>query len=214
MWFFKKKPIAAVCFEIQDILVSAPLGAYKTFASNAYGCTEDQIETAVTNHWVELELGKSTPEEFWDQVGADLIDMGVKHKVPGWKFKGIWDGVVSDSISIDKEVTGLVQQIRAKKIRTVATSNLTAEITLAFQRLQVFEPFNLAVLSSQINARKPDPEVFKRMSKLARTPPAQCLYVDKDPVNLEAAKTAGYKVLTFENAADTRWELLHLGLLT
>lgn len=194
--------------------MKAPLDAYKSFAAGAYKCTEDQVETAVTNHWAELELGKIKPDEFWDQVGADLTEMGVKHTVPGWKFKGIWDGVVSDSISIDSEMVALIQGVRAKKIRTVATSNLIAEVTLAFQRLEVFEPFNLAVISSQITARKPNPTVFKRMSKLARTPPAQCLYVDKDPVNLEAAKAAGYSVLAFEDPASARWELLQLGLIS
>lgn len=214
MWFFKKKPLAALCVEIFDVVATCPLDSYKDFASQAYGCQPDQVETAVTAHWADLELGKMKPEEFWDKVGESLTEMGVAHTVPGWKFKGIWDGLVSDHIQLDNEMMSTIRQARTAKIRTVASTNMAPEIAAAFQKHGAFEPFNMAVISSQITARKPTSQVFSRMAKLARTGPAQCLYLDRNPQNLEAAKAAGYQILAYEGKPqDTRWELLQRGLL-
>lgn len=213
MWFFKKKPIAAVCIEIWDIVATAPLESYKSFAAQAYGCTPEQVETAVALHWANLEMGKLKPDEFWDKVGAELTEMGVSHTVPGWKFKGIWEGIVDDNFKLNNEMVETIRQVRSAQVRTVASTNMASEIAAAFQKKGAFEQFNLSVISFQITARKPMPQVFSRMSKLARVGAGQCLYVDKDEANLEAAKAAGYRVLPFTNSQDLRWELLQLGVL-
>lgn len=213
MWFFKKKSIEAVCFEIHDIVISAPLDGYKEFASQAYDCSPDLVEKAVSQHWAALELGALKPEEFWDKVGASLTALGVGHNVPGWKFKGIWDGIVSDVAKLDPEMMSTVRQIRATKIRTLASANLTQELAAAYQKVGAFEPFSRAVLSCTLGERKPSAKYFQRMRKLAQTSAAGCLYVDKDEHNLKAAKSAGYRTLAFSNPGDTRWELIQLGVM-
>ena len=211
---FKKKPLSALCVEIFDVICTCPLDSYKTFAAQAYGCAPEQVETAVLRHWANLEMGKLKPEQFWDVVGENLKEMGVEHSVPGWKFKGIWEGIVSDNVQLNPEMMNTIRQAKDAKIRTVASTNMIPTVAAAMQKAGVFEPFNMAVISSQITARKPSSQVFSRMSKLARTGPGQCLYLDKDPANLEAAKAAGYQVLAYAgDPKDTRWQLLQLGLL-
>lgn len=211
---FKKKPLAALCVELFDVVVTCPLTSYRELAAEAYGCAPEQIEDAVSRHWADLEMGKLKPDQFWDEVGAELTEMGVQHSVPGWKFKGIWDSIVADNLTLDKEMMKTIQQAKDLKIRTVASANLIPEVVVAFQKAGVFEPFKNTALSCQITARKPSPRVFAQMAKLARLPAKQCLYVDRDPTNLAAAKAAGFQVLAHEGkAADTRWELLQLGLI-
>lgn len=211
---FKKKPLTALCVEIFGVIATCPLESYKTLASQAYGCTEDQVESAVSRHWANLEMGKLKSEQFWDKVGEDLTEMGVKHSVPGWKFKGLWEGIVADNVKINAEMVKTIRQAKDAKIRTVASTNMIAEVAAAMQKAGAFDPFNMAVISSQITARKPSAGVFARMSKLARTSPKQCLYLDVDKVNLDAAKAAGFQVLAYEgNPQDTRWQLLQLGLM-
>lgn len=211
---FKKAPPTCLCVEIFDVIATCPLESYKKYAAETYGCQPEQVETAVLRYWVDLELGKLKPDEFWDKVGDDLKEMGVSHSVPGWKFKGIWDVIVDDNIKLNTEMIKVIRQATAVKTRTVACTNMIAEVATAMQKAGAFDPFNLAVVSSQITARKPSPQVFSRMSKLARTKPSQCVYLDKDPANLEAAKAAGFQVLAYaDNPQDTRWELLQLGLV-
>lgn len=211
---FKKKPLSALLVDVYDVVVTAPLDSYKSFAANAYQCDEAMVEKAVANHWADMELGKLKPDEFWDRVGADLTEMGVQHSVPGWKFKGLWEGIVSDNLKLNQEMMATVRQARAVKTRTVAVANMNNEVATAFQKMGVFEPFNLAVLSCQVTARVPSPQMFSRTAKLARTGPAQCLYLSKNPQNLEGAKAAGFKTLAYDdNPQDTRWQLLQLGLL-
>jgi HAD superfamily hydrolase (TIGR01509 family) len=211
---FKPKPLSCLCVEIFDVVATCPLDSYKTLAAEAYGCSPEQVETAVGQHWADLELGKLKPEQFWEKVGEELAGMGIQHNVPGWKFKGIWEGIVADNVKLNAEMMKTIRQAKDVKIRTVASTNMTAEIAAAMQKAGAFEPFNMAVISSAINARKPSPQVFSRMAKLARFPAKQCLYLDKNATNLEAAKAAGYQVLAYNgNPQDTRWELLQRGLL-
>jgi HAD superfamily hydrolase (TIGR01509 family) len=211
---FKKKPLACLCVEIFDVMCSCPLNSYISLGAQAYGCSEEQLEAAVSKHWADLELGKLKPEPFWERVGEELRQAGVEHNVPGWKFKGIWDGIVADNLKLNAEMMKTVRQAKDAKIRTVACTNMIAEVAAVMQKSGVFEPFNMAVISSQITMRKPSPQVFSRLSKLARFSPSQCLYLDKDPVNLEAARAAGFKVLAYaDDPQDTRWQLLQMGLL-
>lgn len=211
---FKKKPLTALCVEIFGVIATCPLESYKALAAQAYGCGEEQVETAVSRHWADLEMNKLKPEQFWDKVGEELSQMGIKHSVPGWKFKGIWEGIVADNVKIDTEMVKTIRQAKDAKIRTVASTNMSAEVAAAMQKAGAFDPFNMAVISSQITARKPNAQVFARMSKLARTRPNQCLYLDRDPVNLQAAKAAGYQVLAYAgDPQDTRWQLLQMGLM-
>lgn len=211
---FGKKPLTCLCVEIFDVIATCPLDAYQDFAAQAYGCSKEQVAEAAANHWANLEMGKLKSDAFWDKVGEELREMGVEHSVPGWKFKGIWDGLVADHVTLNQEMIATVRQARTAKVRTVASTNMAPEVATAMQKTGAFEPFNMAVISSQITARKPSPQVFSRMAKLARTSPAQCLYLDSDQDNLAAAKTAGYKTLEYKgDPQDTRWQLLQLGLL-
>lgn len=211
---FKKAPPTCICVEIFDVIATCPLDSYKKFAAETYGCTPEQVESAVLPYWVDLELGKLKPDEFWDKVGADLKEMGVSHEVPGWKFKGIWDVIVADNVKLNNEMVKTLRNAKDIKTRTVACTNMFAEVATAMQKAGAFDPFNMAVVSSQITARKPTAEMFSRISKLARTKPAQCVYIDKDPANLEAAKAAGFVILPYaDDPQDTRWQLLQMGLL-
>ena len=214
VWFFKKKPIETVCFEVHGLIVDAPLDGYKTFASQAYGCSVDLVETAVTRHWEALETGQLKSDDFWEKVGITITELGVEHSVPGWKFRGIWDGIASDALKLDAEMIATVRQIRAAKITTVASANLISELTSVYKKHKVFEPFSMVVLSSQTGVRKPASAAFTKMRKLAKTGAAQCLYVDKDEANLKAAKAAGYRTLTFTNPQDTRWEMIQLVVMS
>ena len=213
MWFFKKKAIEAVCFELHDVVVRVRLDGYINYASQAFGCSSEQLEQAVARHWSELETGKVRPEQFWDLVGASLKELGVAHSTSGSRFRGIWEGVVSDSAQVDSEVLNTVRQVKDLKFRTVASANLTQELSLIYQKLGVFEPFSLTCISSRIGERKPTPNYFNRMKKLALTSPSCCLYVDKDEQNLKAAKSAGFQTLTFTSVGDARRELIERGVL-
>lgn len=214
MWFFKKKPIAALCVEIFDIVATGTLDSYKKYASNLYGCQPEQVEQAVTAHWADYEAGKLKTDEFWDKVGQNLTAQGVKHELPGWKFKGIWQAVVEEGFKLNRTLMQTIIQARDLKLRTIACTNMPSEVATAFQKMGAFEPFNLSVISSQLGARKPSQEFFVRTAKLARLSPAECLLIDKDATSLEIAQSAGYKILAYsDNPEDTRWQLLQLGLL-
>lgn len=214
MWFFKKKAITALCVEIFDVIVKGNLNAYQRYAGDMFGCTPEMVADSVPLHWADYEAGLSTTEEFWDRVGQTLKEKGVVHQTPGWKLKGVWQAVVEENFKLNSELLANLYQVRAAKIWTVACTNMPSEIATAFQKMGAFEPFNLSVISSQIQTRKPSPDFFIRTCKLARSKPSQCLYLDKDSGNLAAAQQVGLKTLRYtDDPHDTRWQLLQMGLM-
>lgn len=51
--------------------------------------------------------------------------------------------------------------------------------------------FDVVVLGAQIGARKPDPEVFRRVAAMLDVPPQECLMVDDLARNIRGARAAG-----------------------
>lgn len=88
------------------------MDAYKEFSAQAYGCTHEQVEQAVANHWANLEMGKLKPDVFWDKVGEDLRGRAQR---AGLEVQRIWDGLIADNVKLNKEMIETVRQVRAAK---------------------------------------------------------------------------------------------------
>lgn len=65
---------------------------------------------------------------------------------------------------------------------------------LAFLRdFGLLELFDAAVISTQVGAIKPDPSMYAAILKALGAEPADCLFVDDRPCNLEGALAAGLR---------------------
>ena len=73
--------------------------------------------------------------------------------------------------------------------------------------------FDVLVWSYQLRMAKPDPAIYRYvLEKLGRCPPAETLFIDDRPVNVEAAVAMGMKGLVFSTVEKLRAELVQTGL--
>jgi HAD superfamily hydrolase (TIGR01509 family) len=73
-------------------------------------------------------------------------------------------------------------------------------------------PFDALVLSYQIGVRKPKPGFFEHCSRIADCAPAECLFIDDLPANVEGARACGWQGIVYTNFPDLCKELTALGI--
>lgn len=68
---------------------------------------------------------------------------------------------------------------------------------------EYLQEFDVVVLGTAVGARKPDPEVFRRVAGLLGLTVAACVVVDDLPANVRGARAAGAVVILHRDPAVT-----------
>ena len=115
------------------------------------------------------------------------------------------------------EIPGTVDvlsELRAAGIRLVALSNWSAEMfPVALERFDFLSWFEGIVISGEVGVNKPDPRIFEHLVGRFGIEPAESLFIDDSPANIDAARALGFRAIQFTDAAELRRELVRLGLL-
>lgn len=194
------------------VVVDAPMTHYLSLGSEIFGCPPEVLNQTAGPLVAQLETGAIKSPEFWDQLCAKLRDAGVKHEVPGWRFKGFWEGVLKDNLKIDQGMLRLARRLRAK-VKVAVLSNTIEEHALALQREGVYDHFNPVVLSCKIGTRKPEAKIYEKAARLTDSKPAQCFLIDDLQENVDGAIAAGWKAHLYTTREELMLELQSLGLV-
>ncbi len=213
MFFRKKKGVDTVFFDIGGVVVDAPMEQYRVLGAEVFGCRDEHLGQCSAEFLPLLEMGKITSAEFWEKVGEKLAFMGMGRAVPAWRFKGFWEGILLDNLSIHREVLEISSKLRSKA-KVGALSNTIQEHALVMQKQGVYQGFNPVILSCQIGMRKPNADIFLKSAELCKTKPARCLLIDDLVENIEGAQKAGFQALLYKgDPNELRHELHRMGLL-
>jgi epoxide hydrolase-like predicted phosphatase len=210
--FKSKRSIKTIFFDIGGVVVKAPMLDYLKYGSEIFGCEPRTLEDATAQVLPDLETGRINNDEFWDRVSRILAENGQGKVIPAWRFKGFWEGILTDSLQVDHEMITLVRRLKAH-VRVAALTNVIKEHAKILQKLDVYQHFNPVILSCKIGLRKPDLAIYEKAAELAKTPMERCLLVDDCLENLQAAQKAGYRVLQFTDISDLKRALYGLGLI-
>jgi len=150
-----------------------------------------------------FETGLIEPREFVAEMSAMLeLDMDYDH------FCGIWSSIFTDTLVPESMLAGL-----AARYRLLLLSNTNA---IHFEGLRVSHPmlrhFHDLVLSYEVKAMKPQPEIFQAAIARAGCRPDECFYTDDIPAFVAAARNLGIDAVQFESAAQLQGELKTRGI--
>jgi putative hydrolase of the HAD superfamily len=73
--------------------------------------------------------------------------------------------------------------------------------------------FKGVVISCRVNMVKPDPRIFNHLLKTYHLEPAQTVFIDDSPANIEAAKKIGIKAFLFKDAGQCLKALESIGCI-
>jgi epoxide hydrolase-like predicted phosphatase len=105
----------------------------------------------------------------------------------------------------DEEMLAAVARARERGLKTGLISNSWG--TRRYDRELLATLFDGVVISGEVGMRKPTPEIYELGAERVGLPPAQCVFVDDLPFNLEPAAELGMATVHHTSAAKTIAEL-------
>jgi putative hydrolase of the HAD superfamily len=119
---------------------------------------------------------------------------------------------VPQSLIPKTETIELMYLLKSKGHSLFCLSNMhAASITYLEKNYSFLNIFEGVVISCKINMVKPDPEIFKYILSIYHLEPAQTVFIDDSPANIEAAENISIKTILFENAAQCLKALESIG---
>lgn len=212
MWFRKRRSIDTVFFDIGGVIIDAPMDQYRVLGAHIFECTESDLLEVASKLVPSLETGSISSENFWKEMGDSLSALGVGKRVPSWRFKGFWEGILRDTMVFHQDRIKLVRQLKGRA-KVAALSNVIQEHAVFLKKEGVYDSFNPVLLSCQLGLRKPDPKIFTKAADMTDTDVERCLLIDDLIENVEAARKAGFQAHHYTDQENLRRELQSLELL-
>jgi putative hydrolase of the HAD superfamily len=153
----------------------------------------------------EYEAGRISTEDFRQQVTAACALRCTADE---------FDRAVGDMFTSNEEVCRLVPRLKPA-YRLVLLSN-TNELHAAWFRRQFADTlahFDALVLSHEVGCRKPDAAIYRRCETAVASTPAECLFIDDLPANIEGARACGWQGLVYRPGDDIRARLAEVGVV-
>jgi 2-haloacid dehalogenase len=106
----------------------------------------------------------------------------------------------------------IVRELRAAGVPVYALSNWSAETYPLTRALYPFlDELDGIVISGEAGIGKPDPAIFRLFLERFGLEPGRIVFIDDSPNNVAAAQALGIDAIRFEDAGQTRRDLVRLG---
>jgi putative hydrolase of the HAD superfamily len=150
-----------------------------------------------------FETGLIEPRDFVTQMSAALdLDIGYD------RFCRIWSSIFTETLVPETMLAGL-----AARYRLLLLSNTNA---IHFEGLRESHPmlrhFHALVLSYEVKAMKPRPEIFQAAIARAGCRAEECFYTDDIAAFVTAARNLGIDAVQFESLAQLEREFAARGI--
>lgn len=154
---------------------------------------------------VEYESGRLTRQKFYeavrDAIGfhGDLAEFG---------------GYFAEIFSEMAGTIALQAELRQRGFKSYIFSN-TNDLAIEHVRrdFPFFANFDGYILSYEIGAMKPQPEIYAAMEKMCGRSGADLIYLDDRAENIAAGAARGWRAILHESPEKTRAMLIQLGLI-
>ncbi len=153
----------------------------------------------------DYESGRLTAEAFSEAVCA-LAGLAIPHA----EFVAAW----SDIFWLNEPVADLVAELKRLGYPLVLGSNTNDLHAAHFRRefAETLDRFDRLVLSYEVGHIKPSAAFYAACTEAAGLAPADCVFIDDLPENVEGARAAGLKALLYRDPGTLRDDLRALGV--
>ena len=196
--------VRAVISDFGGVLTNRLIEAFAAF-QNETGISMEQLGRGMQRvserdgeyPLFRLERGEVSEEEFLGDLAWGL-EGELGHRPTLHRFREIY----FEALHGNDEMLDLMRDLRTRGFRmAILTNNVREWEELWRSKLPVDEIFELVVDSAWVGMRKPDPEIYKlTMSRLdGELEPRECLFVDDNELNVEAARDLGMRAVHFRS---------------
>lgn len=159
-----------------------------------------------TTDWVRLDRGTITEEEVAAHACARLpeeLHAAVDYIVNHW----------NEPISPVEGTADVARALKARGYTLYLLSNASRRQHDYWPDIPGSECFSGKVISADLHLLKPEAAIYQALFRKFSLTPANCVFIDDFPPNIEAAENAGMQGIVFYNAQQLRHELQKRGVL-
>lgn len=174
-------------------LLGLPPGAYVKVAFGS------ELITKVTT-------GRITADEWRMESARRLRE--VQPELDTDEFIRLWNAA---PVRVDEEVLQIVRAVR-RQVPVSLITNATSRLPFELRQLGIEDEFDNIFNTSELGVAKPDPEVFRIIMSRVGVEPADSLFVDDHPDNVETAASLGMRAHLYKEVQSLRRAFLEAGL--
>jgi len=152
-----------------------------------------------------FEKGEVSPEYFVQEV-SQALDMQVSFA----QFWEIWSSIFLPDTLLPED---LLERLRRQYRLLLLSNTNTMHFEMVRERYPLLRHFDGYVLSYQVGALKPSPDIYREAIARAGCRPEECFFTDDVAANAEAARQAGMDAVQFENREQLEQELQARGVV-
>jgi len=160
------------------------------------------VRRTVFDHpdWLAMDQG-TLPEDEAIQRFAARADLPVD-------AMGRLMDQVRASLTPKPDTVALLEELDGRGVPLYCLSNMhERNIAYLRERYDLFGCFRGIVISAHVKIIKPDAAIFEHLLSTCGLDPAQSVFVDDHPANVEGARAVGLQAILFTDAASCRREL-------
>jgi len=163
-----------------------------------YATPEIRRRLSATDLVERFETGLIEPREFVAQFSS-ILDLRAGYD----DFCRIWSSIFTDTLVPEAMLEGL-----AARYRLLLLSNTNAiHFEMIRENYPLLRHFHHLILSFEVRAMKPRPEIYRAAVARAGCRPEECFYTDDIAAFVTAARSEGIDAVQFESAAQLEREL-------
>ncbi|MCX5497469.1 HAD family phosphatase [Kaistia dalseonensis] len=164
------------------------------------------LANVLTHEWnLEQDRGRS-----WEEAEAEAIAAHPEHETLIRAWRKDWHDMIPGPI--DETVIVLDQLIENGHDVTALTNFAEDTFAEAVARFPYLDTFRGVTVSARIKLVKPDIAIYDHHARSFDLDPAATLFFDDMPVNIEAARKAGWNAEQFVDAETMRADLARYGV--
>jgi len=180
--------IQAVIFDLGRVLVDYDWTRALRDSGRDFGMPPDEVKRRLFpgNAFDRFEAGELTPEQFHAEFESLLAC-----KIPFERFCGLWNSIFTDEV---RPVLELAERLKARGLPVAVLSNTnTLHADFLRGRLAWLRAWDHVYMSHEIRVRKPDAGAYRHVLERLGVAPAQAVFVDDMPKNIQAAEALGLR---------------------
>jgi epoxide hydrolase-like predicted phosphatase len=196
--------IKAVLFDLGGVLMRTEDPRHREALAERYGMTYREISKLVYEREsaVLATLGKITAEDHWQNIQEEL---GLDDDELERFKEEFWAGDVLDEVLVDF-IRGL-----GLHYTTALLSNAWDDLRDALSDLwEIDDAFDRIFISAEIGLAKPDDEIYQYVIQELGHQPAEMVFIDDFPENVQAARENGINAIHFRSREQALGELREL----
>jgi putative hydrolase of the HAD superfamily len=200
----ERRPIRAVISDFGGVLTNKLIEAFAAF-QNESGISMEQLGRGMQRvaerdgeyPLFRLERGEISEADFLDNLCWGL-ESELGHRPTLHRFREIY----FDALHANEPMLDLMRELRDRGFRmAILTNNVREWEELWRSKLPLDDVFEVIVDSGWVGMRKPQPEIYLlTLDRLGDgLQPTECLFVDDNELNVEAARELGMIAVQFRS---------------